>query len=69
MHPFVRDGLTALGIAAGYLVCVFIGAVLSVPADGFAIIWPARAFLISVLMLLPVRRWLRGRSRSPAART
>ena len=57
MRPFVRTGLTALGIAAGYLACVFIGAVLSVPADGFAIIWPARAFLISVLMLLPLRRW------------
>ena len=57
MRPFVHDGLTALGIAVGYLACVFIGAVLSVPADGFAIIWPARAFLISVLMLLPLRRW------------
>lgn len=57
MSPSVRTGLTALGIAAGYFACVFIGAVLSVPSDGFAIIWPARAFLIAVLMLLPVRRW------------
>src|SRR6478609_5319875 len=57
MRPLVREGLTALGIAVGYFACVFIGAVLSVPTDGFAIIWPARAFLIAVLMLLPVRRW------------
>lgn len=57
MRPLAREGLTALGIAAGYFACVFIGAVLSVPTDGFAIIWPARAFLIAVLMLLPVRRW------------
>jgi signal transduction histidine kinase len=57
MRPLAREGLTALGIAAGYFACVFIGAVLSVPTDGFAIIWPARAFLIAVLMLLPLRRW------------
>ncbi len=57
MSPAVRNGLIALGIAAGYFACVFVGALLSVPTDGFAIIWPARAFLIAMLMLLPVRRW------------
>src|SRR6478735_8179454 len=57
MRPIVRDGLTALGVAAGYWACLFIGAVLSVPTDGFAIIWPVRAFLIAVLLLLPARRW------------
>lgn len=57
MHRFVQDGLIALGIAAGYVACAHIGAALSVPSAGFAIIWPARAFLIAVLMLLPYRQW------------
>ena len=51
------NGLTVLGIAAGYFACVFIGAVFSVPVDGFAIIWPVRAFLIAMLLLLPPQRW------------
>ena len=57
MRPLVRSGLIALGIAAGYFACIFVGSVLSVPADGFAILWPARAFLIAALLLLPVRQW------------
>jgi signal transduction histidine kinase len=57
MHRLARDGLTALGIAAGYAACAVIGTVLSVPPDGFAMIWPATAFLIAVLMVLPPRKW------------
>src|SRR5688572_2489087 len=57
MRPWERSGLIALGIAVGYVACLFLGAVFSVPEDGFAIIWPARAFLISVLLLLPPRQW------------
>ena len=30
---------------------------LSVPPSGFAIVWPATAFLISILLLEPPRRW------------
>jgi signal transduction histidine kinase len=57
MRAFVRDGLTALGVAAGYYACATIGSRLSVPPSGFAIIWPATAFLISVLLLLPRKLW------------
>ncbi|HEU4651752.1 MAG TPA: hypothetical protein VFS49_10095, partial [Croceibacterium sp.] len=57
MHPLVRGGLTALGIAAGYVACAVVGTVISVPPDGFALIWPATAFLIAALMILPPRAW------------
>ena len=57
MRPYVRDVLTVLGIGAAYFASVFVAAVLSVPADGFAIISPVRAVLIALLMLLPTRRW------------
>src|SRR6186713_163550 len=52
-----RLGLTALGAATGYAACAVVGTVLSVPPDGFAIIWPATAFLIGVLLVLPPREW------------
>jgi integral membrane sensor domain MASE1 len=52
-----RLGLTALGAATGYVACVVVGTVLSVPPDGFAIIWPATALLIGVLLILPQREW------------
>ena len=57
MHPFVRDGLTSLGAAAGYVACAVIGTVLSLPPDGFAVVWPASAFLIGLMLLLPKRQW------------
>src|SRR5690349_11023166 len=57
MRPHARDGLIALGIAAGYAACVVLSMTLRFPPDGWAIVWPARAFLITVLMLLPVRKW------------
>jgi PAS domain S-box-containing protein len=53
----VRHASNALGVAAGYFVLGFIGTVLSVPPSGFAIIWPATAFLLAVMMLTPARRW------------
>lgn len=52
-----RLGLTALGTATGYLACAVVGTAFSVPPDGFAIIWPATAFLIGVLLVLPPRAW------------
>ena len=52
-----RFGLIALGAASGYLACAAVGTVLSVPPDGFAMIWPATAFLIGVLLILPPREW------------
>ena len=57
MRPLARDGLTALGIAAGYSLCVVLSMTLRFPPDGWAIVWPARAFLIAALMLLPARKW------------
>src|SRR6187402_1938905 len=57
MQPGVRNGLTALGAATGYVACAVVGTALSVPPDGFAIIWPATAFLIGVLLILPPRAW------------
>jgi signal transduction histidine kinase len=56
MPPLARDGLIALGIAAGYFVCIMLSMTFRFP-DGWAIVWPARAFLITALMLLPQRKW------------
>src|SRR5262245_42767636 len=47
----------AVGVAAGYFVLAVVGSVLSVPPSGFAIIWPATAFLTAVLLLTPARQW------------
>lgn len=55
--PFARNALTALSVAAGYFACAVLGTLLSVPPSGFAIIWPATAFLISVMLILPPARW------------
>lgn len=44
-------------VSAGYYVLAVVGTVLSVPASGVSIIWPATAFLISVLILTPARHW------------
>ena len=52
-----RNGLRALAAAAGYYACAYIGTALSVPPSGFAILWPATAFLISILLVEPPRRW------------
>jgi signal transduction histidine kinase len=49
--------LTVPLVAAGYYGLAIIGTVLSVPPSGFAIIWPATAFLISVLLLMPPHSW------------
>ena len=57
MQPLARNGLTALGVALGYFACAVIGALLSVPSSSFSIIWPATAFLMSVLLILPTSRW------------
>ena len=57
MQPLARNGLTALVVALGYYGCAAIGTLLSVPPSGFAIIWPATAFLMSALLLLPTNRW------------
>jgi signal transduction histidine kinase len=46
-----------LGVALGYYALAWIGTVLSVPPFGFAIIWPATAFLTGALLLTPVRWW------------
>lgn len=56
MGPAARLGLTASGIAAGYFACVLLSMTVRLP-DGWAIVWPARAFLITVLMMLPPRKW------------
>lgn len=57
MRPLVRSAITVPGAAMGYYACAVIGTLLSVPPSGFAIIWPATAFLIAALLLLPPRQW------------
>ncbi|HEY5711727.1 MAG TPA: MASE1 domain-containing protein [Allosphingosinicella sp.] len=57
MRRLIRDGLILLGAAVGYYGCAVIGTLLSVPPSGFAVIWPATAFLISLLLILPPRQW------------
>ena len=52
-----RFGLTVLGVTTGYMACALVGTALSIAPDGFAIIWPATAFLIGVLLILPPREW------------
>ena len=47
----------ALAVAAGYFVLATVGTILSVPPSGFSTIWPATPFLLSVLLLTPVRLW------------
>jgi PAS domain S-box-containing protein len=49
--------LSAICVAVGYYALATVGTVLSVPPSGFAIIWPATAFLVGVLLLAPVRSW------------
>src|SRR3954470_16066038 len=66
MRPFVRNGLIASGTAAGYFACAVVGTVLSVPPDGFAVVWPATAFLIGVLLILPPRAWWCSAAAIPA---
>jgi PAS domain S-box-containing protein len=56
-HTIARNAASILAVAAGYYVCAVIGTVLSVPPSGFAIIWPATAFLMSVLLVAPPRLW------------
>ena len=51
--------LAVLLVAAlGYFACAAIGTLLSVPPSGFAIIWPATAFLISLFLISRLRQWL-----------
>jgi signal transduction histidine kinase len=52
-----RLSLSMVLTSAGYYALAVVGTVLSVPPSGFAIIWPATAFLVSVLILLPTRHW------------
>jgi signal transduction histidine kinase len=49
--------VSALLVAAGYYALAVVGTALSVPPSGFAILWPATAFLISVLLLTSPRFW------------
>jgi signal transduction histidine kinase len=49
--------LAVAGVAAAYYALAIVGIVLSVPPAGFAILWPATALLIGVLLLVPPRRW------------
>jgi signal transduction histidine kinase len=49
--------LAVPGVAAAYYALAVIGTVLSVPPAGFAILWPATALVIGVLLLAPTRRW------------
>ena len=54
-----RRALGVLGVAAGYYIGGMVGTVLSLPPSGFAILWPATAFLIGVLLITPPRTgWL-----------
>src|SRR5262245_2592884 len=53
----LKIALSALLAAGGYYALAIVGTVLSVPPSGFAI-WPATAFLISVLLLTPPHLWL-----------
>lgn len=56
-RPLARDAAIFAASALGYYGCAAIGTLLSVPPSGFAIIWPATAFIISVLLIVPERRW------------
>ena len=51
------SAFTLFGAALGYYVCGVVGTLLSVPPSGFAIIWPATAFLISVFLITPRSLW------------
>jgi signal transduction histidine kinase len=44
-------------VSAGYYALAVVGTVLSVPPSNFAIIWPATAFLVAVLLLTPTGHW------------
>jgi signal transduction histidine kinase len=44
-------------VSAGYYALAVVGTVLSVPPSNFAIIWPATAFLVTVLLLTPTGHW------------
>jgi PAS domain S-box-containing protein len=57
MQTMARRAASVLAAAGGYYACALIGTVLSVPPSGFAIIWPATAFLISILLVAPTRLW------------
>lgn len=56
-QAIVQNTASVVAVAAGYYACAVIGTVVSVPPSGFAIIWPATAFLISVLLIAPMRLW------------
>nr|WP_283938549.1 MASE1 domain-containing protein [Sphingomonas alba] len=53
----VPDLLVAAGCALGYYVSALVGTLLSVPPSGFAIIWPATAFLVSTFLIIAPSRW------------
>jgi len=53
----LRHLAAALAVAAAYYALGLLGTVLSVPPAGFAIIWPATALLIGVLLLVPPSQW------------
>jgi PAS domain S-box-containing protein len=44
-------------VSFGYYLTAYIGTVLSLPPSGFAIVWPATALLLGVLLMTPVRDW------------
>jgi signal transduction histidine kinase len=53
----VRVVLTALGIAIGYFGLMVLGLELRFSPESSAIVWPARAFVVSLTLLLPRRQW------------
>lgn len=53
----IRIVLNMVLTAAVYYALAAVGTVLSVAPSDFAIIWPATAFLVSVLVLSPMRHW------------
>jgi signal transduction histidine kinase len=59
--PHLRGLIDRVGwlltVAIGYYVLAVIGTVLSIAPSGFAVIWPATAFLTGVLLLTPPRHW------------
>jgi PAS domain S-box-containing protein len=57
MHPAARIALAALGIAVGYFALMAIGLLLRPSPDSSVIVWPVRAFAVSLALLMPPRRW------------
>ena len=53
---FVERAAWVVVVSLGYYALAYVGTVLHAPS-GFAIVWPATAFLVGVFLLTPVRYW------------